>query len=95
MLDRNTCSLRASITLSDCISASGQDTWVYEGATSTDWERYPGRNCGGAGGGEDWILPDGTEGELADASVEECIAYCDTTQGCVGFKRDGRKCMHR
>ena len=45
-------------------------------------------------GAVDYLNPDGSEGELVGATVAECIAACDITLGCVGFKYkpfDGNK----
>ena len=49
-------------------------------------------------GAVDYLNPDGSEGELVGATVAECIAACDITLGCVGFKYkpfDGNKCFLR
>ena len=47
-------------------------------------------------GAVDYLNPDGSEGELVGASVEDCITACPLELGCVGFKRkpnDGNKCF--
>ena len=43
--DGNKCFLRSYITLGECAPAEGQDTWVYVGSPSSDWERHPNLNC--------------------------------------------------
>ena len=46
-------------------------------------------------GAVDYLNPDGSEGELVGATIAQCIAACDVTLGCVGFKYkpfDGNKC---
>ena len=43
--DGNKCFLRSYISLGECADAEGQDTWVYIGSPSADWERHADKNC--------------------------------------------------
>ena len=43
--DGNKCFLRSYISLGECADAEGQDTWVYVGSPSADWERHADKNC--------------------------------------------------
>ena len=43
----------------------------------------------------DYLNPDGSEGELVGASVEDCITACPLELGCVGFKRKPNETLPR
>ena len=92
------CFLRSYISLGECAAAEDQDTWVNTNSPVSGWQRNANLNCMEGNGAVDFLLPDGSEGELEAATLVECMAACALSAGCVGFKYkpfDGNKCFLR